>query len=385
MACLGKSEWAALPSRPAAAGRNPFGVFRDAPVLTDAAARLMRACQSLLPPTPLSRGRLWWFLVRFERCVMGKKRKWKARGSSSKARGSLYAEVTDQIIAELEAGRFPWAQPWDASAACAGLPRNAISGRSYSGINILILWGAVNSHGYAGQGWLTFRQARQAGGCVRKGEHGVTVCYADRFTPEAEKARAAQSGETPQSVPFLKRFTLFNVAQCDGLPDDLTAQQPPLPEREIVPVAEQLIAATDADFRIGGARAFYAPLQDYVQVPPQPAFADQINYYRTALHELSHWTGHPSRLHRDQKGRFGSADYAREELVAELGSAYRCAALGIVPTVRHADYLASWLTVLKADNRAIFKAASAASKAADYLLTFHSPAPSHAQKAGLAA
>ncbi|PHR19456.1 MAG: antirestriction protein ArdC [Sphingopyxis sp.] len=301
---------------------------------------------------------------------MGKKRKWKASSGRSKGRGSLYAKVTDQIIAELEAGRFPWVQLWDASAACAGLPRNAVSGRSYSGINILILWGAVISHGYAGQGWLTFRQAKEAGGCVRKGEHGVTVCYADRFTPEAEKARAAQSGETPQTVPFLKRFTLFNVAQCDGLPDKLTVEQPPLPEHEVVPVAEQLIAATEADFRIGGARAFYAPLQDYVQVPPQPAFTDQINFYRTACHELGHWTGHPSRLDRDQTGRFGTASYAREELVAELAAAYLCAALGIAPTVRHADYLGSWLDVLREDNRAIFRAASAASKAADYLLAF---------------
>lgn len=307
---------------------------------------------------------------------MGNSRKSAARG---KGRASLYAEVTDQIIAELEAGRFPWAQPWDASAACAGLPRNAVSGRSYSGINILILWGAVISGGYDSQGWLTFRQARAAGGCVRKGERGVTVCYADRFTPEAEKTRAARSGETPQTVPFLKRFTLFNIAQIDGLPDDLTSEQPPLPEREIVPVAEDLIAATEADFRIGGVRAYYAPLDDYVQVPPQPAFADQINYYRTALHELGHWTGHPSRLDRDQTGRFGNARYAREELVAELGAAYLCAALGITPTVRHADYLGSWLDVLREDNRAIFRAASAASKAADYLLAFQQNAASDAE------
>lgn len=306
---------------------------------------------------------------------MGNSRKSAARG---KLRASLYAEVTDQIIAELEAGRFPWAQPWEVSAACAGLPRNALSGRSYSGINILILWGAVIQYGYAGQNWLTFRQARQAGGCVRKGERGVTVCYADRFTPEAEKARAAKSGETPQTVPFLKRFTLFNVGQVDGLPDDLTTEQPPLPECEIVPAAEQLIAATEADFRIGGARAYYAPRQDYVQVPPQPAFPDQINYYRTACHELGHWTGHLSRLDRDQTGRFGSGRYAREELVAELAAAYLCAALGIAPTVRHADYLASWLDVLREDNRAIFRAASAASKAADYLLACQQQAQSGA-------
>lgn len=144
-------------------------------------------------------------------------------------------------------------------------------------------------------------------------------------------------------------------------------------------LTSNILIATQADFRIGGVKAFYSPMLDYVQVPPQPAFREQINYYRTALHELGDWTGHCSRLNRDQKGRFSSATYAREELIAELASAYACAALGIVPTVRHADYLGSWLTVLRADNRAIFKAASAASKAADYLLAFHHQEPLSAE------
>jgi antirestriction protein ArdC len=148
------------------------------------------------------------------------------------------------------------------------------------------------------------------------------------------------------------------------------ADPTPLPPCEQHEAAEALIAASGADFRIGGARAFYDVGGDYVQVPPQPAFAHQIDFYRTALHELGHWTGNKARLARDQPGRFGSALYAREELCAELASAYLCAALGIVPTVRHADYLVSWLNVLRADNRAIFKAASQASKAADFLLAF---------------
>jgi len=283
-------------------------------------------------------------------------------------RASIYAEVTARIIAELEAGRVPWVQPWNSAAASPGLPRNAATGRAYSGINILLLWGAVIERGYAAQGWLTFRQALNAGGCVRKGEQGVTICFADRFTPEAEKARAAETGDDPRRIPFLKRFTVFNVAQCDGLPEAMTAAAPPLPARELVPVAEALIAATGADFRIGGDKAFYSPGGDFVAVPPQPAFAKQINYYRTALHELGHWTGHPSRLARDLSGRFGSPGYAREELCAELASAFLCSALGIAPTVRHADYIGSWLDVLQADDRAIFRAASLASKAADYLL-----------------
>ena len=137
-----------------------------------------------------------------------------------------------------------------------------------------------------------------------------------------------------------------------------------------MPVAEALIAATGADLRVGGDRAFYVPSRDFIRVPPQTAFGDQINYYRTCFHELAHWTGHASRLDRPQSGAFGSKNYGREELVAEMGSAFVCAALGIIPTVRHADYLGAWLETLREDSRAIFKAASGASKAADFLLAF---------------
>jgi len=290
-------------------------------------------------------------------------------------RANLYDEVTSRIVAELEAGRVPWVQPWGRSGGTGpGLPRNALTARNYSGVNVLILWGAVIEHGWPSQSWLTFKQARDAGGCVIKGEHGTTVVYADRFTPEAEKERARQTGEDAKAIPFLKRFTVFNVAQCEGLRTGLAADPAPLPEREIVPVAESVIAASGVDFRIGGDRAFYVPSLDFVQVPPQPAFFEQINYYRTCLHELTHATGHASRLGRDLTNSFGSKDYAREELIAEMGSAFLCAALGIVPTVRHADYLASWLAVLREDNRAIFRAASAASKAADWILARHAEA-----------
>lgn len=285
---------------------------------------------------------------------------------------NLYDEVTARIVGELEAGRVPWVQPWGRPGGTApGLPRNALTARHYSGVNVLILWGAVIEHGFPSQGWLTFKQAIEAGGAVRKGERGTTVVYADRFVPEAEKARAVETGDPAKAVPFLKRFTVFNVAQCEGLRPGLAPEPVPLPEREIVPVAESVIAASGVDFRIGGNQAFYVPSHDFVQVPPQPAFFEQINYYRTCLHELTHATGHPSRLDRKLVTGFGTKDYAREELVAEMGSAFLCAALGIVPTVRHADYLGSWLDVLREDNRAIFRAASAATKAVDWLLARH--------------
>lgn len=314
------------------------------------------------------------------------RRKGASEDRQTENRASLYDEVTARIVSELEAGRLPWIQPWGRTGGTGpGLPRNALTARSYSGVNVLILWGAVIEHGWPSQSWLTFRQAQDAGGCVRKGEHGVTVVYADRFTPEAEKERAAREGGDPKAVPFLKRFTVFNVAQCEGLRAGLAADPAPLPEREIVPVAEDVIAASGVDFRIGGDRAFYVPSEDFVQVPPQPAFFEQINYYRTCLHELTHATGHPARLARDLTNSFGSKDYAREELVAEMGSAFLCAALGIVPTVRHADYLASWLEVLREDNRAIFRAANAASKAADWLLARHREAQDASAEGRLAA
>lgn len=287
-------------------------------------------------------------------------------------RANLYDEITDKIIAELEAGRFPWVQPWGKSTAKAplGLPKNASTGRTYSGINILILWGAVVQHGFPGQGWLTYRQAAALGGNVREGERGTTVVYADRFVPEDEKRRARETGEEAQAIPFLKRFTVFNTAQCERLPDDMViATPPPLPGL-IEPRVEALIRATGIDFRIGGDRAFYVPADDYVVVPPPQAYFEPINWHRTALHEIGHASGHHSRLNRDFSTSFGTKKYAFEELIAEMSAAFCCASLGIVPTVRHADYIGSWLEVLREDNRAIVRAASQASKAADWILSF---------------
>jgi antirestriction protein ArdC len=288
----------------------------------------------------------------------------------------VYQEITDKIIAELEAGRVPWVQPWGTVAPKASLtmPKNAASQRQYSGINVLILWGVVIERGFSTQNWLTFRQALGLGGNVRKGEHGITVVYADRFVPDAERRRAERDGDEPNAIPFLKRFTVFNTDQCDNLPPELTSAPVPVSEGLILPRVEALIAATGADFHIGGDRAFYSPVHDFIQVPRPEAYFEPINWHRTALHELGHWSGHPSRLGRDLSGDFGSALHAREELVAEMTSAFLCASLGIVPTVRHADYIGSWLEVLRKDDRAIVRAASAASKAADYLLAF-SPDP----------
>ena len=295
-----------------------------------------------------------------------------ARARPGQDRTSLYQEITDKIIAELEAGRLPWVQPWGSSAVQAPLtmPKNAATQRRYSGINVLILWGAVVQHGFPGQSWLTFRQALSLGGNVRKGERGTTVVFADRFIPDQERARAREQGDEPNAIPFLKRFTVFNVAQCDGLPADLVTVPPPVPDGLILPGVEALIRASGADLRLGGDKAFYFTALDYIQMPRPEAYFEAINWHRTALHELGHWSGAATRLGRDLSGSYGSKSYAREELVAEMTAAFACATLGITPTVRHADYIGSWLEVLREDNRAIVRAASAASKATEFLLAF---------------
>lgn len=280
----------------------------------------------------------------------------------------LYEEVTNTIIEQIEAGVMPWAQPWDSAACGPVLPTSAKSKKAYSGINVLLLWHATLRHGFTSNYWLTFKQAKDFGGMVRKGSKGTPIVYADNFVPKAERARAAAAGEDPDRVFFLKRFTVFNVCQIDGLPEHVAPAAPKLTEGQQVAEADRLIAATGADFRIGGSKAFYVPALDYVMVPPQSAYRAPLDWYRTAFHELSHWTGHECRLDRGLNTETGQEDYAREELVAEIGAAYLCASLGIQPTVRHADYIGGWLQVLRNDKRAIFRAASKASKAADFIL-----------------
>lgn len=224
-------------------------------------------------------------------------------------RSSLYQEITDKIIAELEQGRVPWVQPWANAAAPLGMPKNAATGRAYSGVNVLILWIDCMERGFGTQNWLTFRQAITLGGHVRRGEKGVTAVYADRFIPNRERERAAETGDEPEAIPFLKRFTLFNASQCEGLPATIAPPPAPIAHDHVLPQAEAMIRATGADIRIGGSRAFYDPGADYIQVPPPAAFFEPINWHRTVLHELTHHSGHSSRLNRNQTGAFGSPDY----------------------------------------------------------------------------
>jgi antirestriction protein ArdC len=293
--------------------------------------------------------------------------------ASGASRVSLYEEVTAQIVAEMEKGCVPWIRPWKDSGVALGQPRSAASRKFYSGVNILILWDAVIRRGFASQEWLTFRQALNLGGHVRKGERGTNICFADSFIPRVERERASEQGDDPTRVPFLKRFTVFNVEQCDGLPAHVIPSIVGVADTEISPAAEALIAATGAKVCEGGGEAFYHRGEDFIRLPFRETFLSQADYYCTALHELGHWTAHPSRLNRDLQHRFGSSAYAREELIAELTSAFLCAHLSITPQIRHADYLGHWLQILKEDSRAIFHAASQASKATDFLLAFREP------------
>jgi antirestriction protein ArdC len=192
----------------------------------------------------------------------------------------------------------------------------------------------------------------------------------NKIIAQLKAGRARERGEQPRGIPFLKRFTVFNVEQCAGLPDGIAAPPPAVDASLILPQVEELIRATGADFRIGGDKAYYDVAGDYIRVPPPQAFYEPVNWHRTSVYELSHWTGAPSRLARDLSGSFGSKTYIFEELCGEISCAYVLAALGVVPTVRHADYLGAWIDLLTEQNRAIVRAASAASKAADYLLAF---------------
>ncbi|MCA9078637.1 MAG: DUF1738 domain-containing protein [Planctomycetaceae bacterium] len=284
-------------------------------------------------------------------------------------RTDVYTRVTDKIIADLTRGVRPWHRPWQAEYAAGRITRPLRhNGEPYHGVNILMLWAEAEQRGLACPYWLTFQQAKQLGGHVRKGEKGSTVVYASSF----QKTETGTDGqEIEETIPFLKQYTVFNAEQCEGLPERYS-ELAETPRDDLQPVerVSSFVAETGAEVRTGGTRAYYAIGGDYIQMPPLPTFRDAESHAGTLLHELTHFTRHPSRLDRDLgRKRFGDAGYAMEELVAELGAAFLCADLGVTPEVRedHASYIDSWLQVLQQDKRAIFTAASHASKAVDYL------------------
>jgi antirestriction protein ArdC len=229
--------------------------------------------------------------------------------------------------------------------------------------------------GFAQPVWMTYRQAEALDAHVRKGEHGSLVVYADRFLRTETDATGM---DVEKEIPFLKAYTVFNVEQIDGLPESYSVRAPePTSPLSLIEAAETFFSATGATIRHAGNKAYYSPAAAVVVMPVPESFIDAEAYAATKAHELTHWTKHPTRLDRDLGGtRFGDEGYAREELVAELGAAFLCSALGVTaePREDHAAYLAHWLQILKEDTRAIFQAASHAQKAIDYLRSLQPPA-----------
>jgi len=283
----------------------------------------------------------------------------------------VYSRITDKIIADLEQGVRPWMKPWNAEYAAGKITRPLQhNGQPYSGINILNLWMDATEKGFLAPIWMTFKQAKELGGNVKKGEHGSLSVYANSFTKT--ELDTATGDEVERNIPFMKGYTVFNVDQIDGLPEKYyaLAKAPDITPEERVVALEEFFAHTSAEIRHGGTKAYYSVSTDHIQMPPFEAFESRERYYATLGHETTHWTRAPSRLDRDfGRKRWGDEGYAMEELVAELGSAFLAADLYITPEVRedHAAYIGSWLKVLKDDKKAIFSAAAHAQRAAELL------------------
>ena len=286
----------------------------------------------------------------------------------------VYQSVTNQIITALEAGTPPWVCPWQAGSGDLA-PANLSSGRPYRGINVLLLNLRAMSSGYSVNRWMTFHQARGLGACVRKGEEGTPVVFFKMLERDGAMPSAANDQPGRKVIPLLRTFTVFNAAQIDGLPEAMLPTLSAPNHWDSCGVAELILLASQADIRHGGNRAFYSPSQDFIQMPERASFAGADAYYRVALHELTHWSGHPSRCNRVLSSRMHIEAYAFEELVAEMGSAFLTNYAGLSGHVHHASYIDSWLQALRNDKRLIFTAASLAQKAADYLLPEPEPVP----------
>jgi antirestriction protein ArdC len=243
----------------------------------------------------------------------------------------LYSAVTARILAELEAGAAPWVKPWSAMPG-QGVPCNAATNRPYSGCNVVLLWMV---QGYRTPRYLTFKQALELGGNVRKGEHGHKVYFV--------KQLEVHDRDETRVVPMLREYTVFNVDQCEGLPARVTEPIPIKPRNRDARdrTIDAFLACSGADVREGFGEAYYRPGDDLISMPRFEAFKSAAAFYGVTFHELGHWTGHKSRLDRDLRGRFGERAYAAEELVAELCAAFLCAEFAIDGDLRHAGYIQS--------------------------------------------
>jgi antirestriction protein ArdC len=289
-------------------------------------------------------------------------------------RPSVYTRVTDKIIADLSQGVRPWTKPWtSAGETNVSLPLRH-NGEAYRGINVLLLWSEAIGKGFRSASWMTYRQALELGGHVRKGETGSQVVYANNLSMNLVEDDGTVKH---RDVYMLRAYTVFNLDQIDGLPNPVSGLAQVRPDKmKLNEAAEQFVAATSATIRHGGDHAYYTEMGDAIQLPHAESFHDAEGYAATQLHELVHWTKHASRLDRHFASEpYAYKGYSREELVAELGAAFLCALLGVTPEPRedHAAYISHWLKILQGDNRAIFSAAAQAQRAVDYLIGLQSP------------
>ncbi|HEI8868264.1 TPA: DUF1738 domain-containing protein [Serratia odorifera] len=304
-------------------------------------------------------------------------------------RPDLYQQVTDKIIAAIERGTLPWRKPWqtDRTRVTQGsvMPLNGTTGNFYSGVNVLLLWLAAHDAGFTSNRWLTYLQADAAGGHVRAGEKATLAVVFKPWEKEAKDADGRQlfdeeGNALKERGPMLKPLYLFNVCQCDSLPENVVGSMPvDVPEEESPQVDERIQAQVSTMVEDCGvqlkhvyqSRAFYTPSRDLIMLPEVRQFQTEADYWSTLLHELVHSTGHVTRLNREgitsSSRKQGDPVYAFEELVAELGSAFLCARIGIAGDVQHDSYLDGWLKIMKEDKRALFRASSQARQATEFL------------------
>ncbi|WP_042907309.1 ArdC family protein, partial [Gallibacterium anatis] len=303
--------------------------------------------------------------------------------NNSTQKKDIYQEITDRIIAALESGTAPWLKPWNNPEGNLGLPCNAVSGRFYQGVNILLLWIAADEKGYQQSKWITARAANKLGGYVRKGEKATIVasyCPIEREKCDDEGNPILDEEGNPEMEQFavLNRYPVFNIEQCEGLPSNLfdaeieSASNDEMKQYHIYADIRKIIDGMSLNVEMKPSpQAFYQPTADRVVIPEMKQFDSEQGFYSVLLHEMTHATGHISRLNREGvasgKSKFGNKIYAFEELIAEMGGAFLCAHLGFNQVPQNAAYIESWLKILKADKRAIIKASGFARKACEYM------------------
>ncbi len=286
------------------------------------------------------------------------------------AKIDIHQHVTDTIIAQIEAGTPPWRKPWTGGKGGAGFPLRH-NGEAYRGINILMLWATAQERDYNSARWMTFKQAVDLGGMVKKGEKCARSVFYGTFEKDTEQAEGNSEGEGKTRIPYAKTNTVFNADQIENLPAEyyITPEAPRDLGTEANVELDAFFANTGADIISSDeARAYYRPGTDQIHMPPIGTFHEASGYYGTLAHELTHWTGAEKRLDRIKKFQNREA-YAFEELVAEIGNCLLCLHLGVTPQFdQSAAYIEGWLEALKSDKGLIFKAASEAQKAVDFVL-----------------